>query len=119
VWAVLGWVVPIVQLWFPKQVVDDAWTALGRLPGRAQKRRTGWWWLAWLVAFFLMEGEPATPPATADERFWVAVATTVAFALWVAVVRGATAAHDGPPLSASLSPPLSAPEPGSRPGGRP
>ncbi|GAT67202.1 hypothetical protein PS9374_02855 [Planomonospora sphaerica] len=25
-WAVFGWVVPIVHLWYPKQIVDDVWT---------------------------------------------------------------------------------------------
>ncbi|WP_088289692.1 DUF4328 domain-containing protein [Kineosporia sp. A_224] len=99
VWASLGWVVPIVQLWFPKQVVDDAWTALSRLPGRAAKRRTGWWWAAWLVLFFIFGGASRQAPLTADERLWTAVGTTVAFVLWAAVVRSATAAHDGPPLS--------------------
>jgi Domain of unknown function (DUF4328) len=115
VWTWLGWLVPIVQLWFPKQVVDDAWTALSRLPGRAAKRRTGWWWAAWVVMFFIMGGDSRQAPLTADERLWTAVGTTVAFVLWAAVVQAATAAHDGPPLSPSFSPPPDPPEQGSRP----
>ncbi|MEV4454660.1 DUF4328 domain-containing protein [Microbispora sp. NPDC049633] len=56
-WLIFGWVVPIVNLWFPKQIVDDIWTS--SKPGATQEsgnfataRRSGlvWaWWLAWVL----------------------------------------------------------------------
>ncbi|MFI6497322.1 DUF4328 domain-containing protein [Nonomuraea typhae] len=59
-WLTLGWVVPVVSLWFPKMIIDDVWTASkpGGVPDRgfAHARRSGliWaWWLAWLCASWI------------------------------------------------------------------
>lgn len=49
VWVWLGWWVPIVNLWFPLQVVRDVGEASGRggaVPG------VGLWWAGWLVYLF-------------------------------------------------------------------
>ncbi|WP_433258043.1 DUF4328 domain-containing protein [Streptosporangium sp. CA-135522] len=62
--AVFGWIVPIVNLWFPKQVIDDIWVT--SKPGDPSlnpphptplhgARRSGlvWaWWLSWLIAMW-------------------------------------------------------------------
>ncbi|WP_169950476.1 DUF4328 domain-containing protein [Microbispora sp. H11081] len=56
-WLIFGWVVPIVNFWFPKQIVDDIWTsskpgAVEESGSLATARRSGlvWaWWLAWVV----------------------------------------------------------------------
>jgi hypothetical protein len=49
-WAFWGWIVPIVSLWFPFQIMGDIWRA--GLP-EAQRRRTAWlpalWWTTWLL----------------------------------------------------------------------
>lgn len=29
-WVILGWIVPIVSFWFPKQIVDDVWRTSDR-----------------------------------------------------------------------------------------
>ena len=43
-WALAAWVVPIVNLWFPYQLVADNSRALG------SRARTFWpWWIAWLL----------------------------------------------------------------------
>jgi hypothetical protein len=47
IWAWLGWVVPVVSLWFPFQFVRDI-----RLATVAEQHRgssvVGWWWAMWL-----------------------------------------------------------------------
>ncbi|MEW9556077.1 DUF4328 domain-containing protein [Nonomuraea sp. NPDC050783] len=48
VWVILGWIVPIVSLWFPKQIVDDVWDASNRDPS-PPKGLFHAWWAAWLV----------------------------------------------------------------------
>jgi hypothetical protein len=57
VWVWLGRIVPIVNFWFPKQVIDDAWRSTVRNP---EEPRTGSWWgaliavevLIWLHGLF-------------------------------------------------------------------
>ncbi|WP_066372705.1 DUF4328 domain-containing protein [Herbidospora mongoliensis] len=51
VWLVLGWIVPIISFWFPKQIVDDIWTA-----SDPQQRKPGGlamtWWITWVLSVF-------------------------------------------------------------------
>ena len=102
-WAAFGWIVPVVQLWFPKGVVDDVWRALETLPGRSPRVRTGWWWLAWLVAGFVTTPSVYDAGSGRNEAVTLgfAVALTVAWVLWARVVVGLTLAHDGPRRVAS------------------
>ncbi|MFC3894959.1 DUF4328 domain-containing protein [Lentzea rhizosphaerae] len=44
VWVWLGWLVPVVNLWYPKQVVEDIWQA-GSPPSRTISK----WWTAYLL----------------------------------------------------------------------
>ncbi|WP_067484377.1 DUF4328 domain-containing protein [Actinomadura hibisca] len=49
-WLVLGWLVPVLNLWVPKQVVEDVWLA-GK-PGRDRTGKSllvGLWWISWLL----------------------------------------------------------------------
>jgi hypothetical protein len=50
-WAFWGWILPIVNLWFPFQIMGDIWRA-GLRP--RQRRKTAWlpalWWTCWLVS---------------------------------------------------------------------
>jgi hypothetical protein len=57
-WLILGWGFPILNLWYPKQIVDDIWrtSELGGLPAesydldRARRPPLVWaWWIAWLL----------------------------------------------------------------------
>jgi Domain of unknown function (DUF4328) len=48
-WVVFGWVVPIVNLWIPKQVVDDVWEASSGQAGGHGRRLVRAWWACWLV----------------------------------------------------------------------
>ncbi|WP_345565679.1 DUF4328 domain-containing protein [Nonomuraea rosea] len=50
-WLFFGWAVPIVNFWFPKQIVDDIWYA-STLAGRESSPSKGLingWWAAWLI----------------------------------------------------------------------
>jgi hypothetical protein len=38
-WAAAGWLVPIINFWFPYQVVRDALP-----PGHPRRAQAGWWW---------------------------------------------------------------------------
>lgn len=48
VWAWLGFIVPIVNFWFPYQVAADALPA-----GDSARPRVGWWWACWLAQSFI------------------------------------------------------------------
>lgn len=93
-WAFLGWVVPVVNLWFPYQVVRDGAAAVG-----AGTRLVGWWWAGWLITGFFMGAEAlALGAPSRDLAPWLitstilALATLVTGALWIRIVRSMTAA---------------------------
>lgn len=44
VWAVVGWIIPIVSFWFPYQSTVDLFP-----PGHPGRRKVGRWWALWLV----------------------------------------------------------------------
>lgn len=115
VWAVLGWVVPIVNLWFPLQVVSDS---LSAMRGASPRRLLTVWWTAWLVAIVLgnassrMGGDLMTPDQIGS---WVlgtciaALLLLMALPTWWAVVarvsRDAHRAVHTPTASAAQTPP--------------
>jgi hypothetical protein len=107
-WVWVGWLVPIVQLWYPKQVIDDVWRGTARKPGQPN---TGWWWGTW-IAFSLLSTvtqlwapgiEEQTQDTTrlAQRMMWTqdlgwldlltALAMTIALPLWIRVVRAISA----------------------------
>lgn len=97
VWAFLGWVVPIVSLWFPLQMIADALSSLG---GRS-KLLLPVWWASWLVAMIggNAAGRMGGDLMTADQvGAWVtgigiaALLVVLALPPWVLVVRRLTAA---------------------------
>ncbi|QIQ03351.1 DUF4328 domain-containing protein [Streptomyces liangshanensis] len=54
-WAVWGWIVPILSLWYPRRVALDIWTASAPEPHLALARRASsglinLWWALWLVS---------------------------------------------------------------------
>jgi hypothetical protein len=63
-WTFWGWIIPIVNLWIPFQLMGDIWRA-GLPPAR--RRRTAWlpvtWWITWLLSGASI-GEHAKPALT-------------------------------------------------------
>jgi Domain of unknown function (DUF4328) len=92
IWVWLGWVVPIVNLWFPYQVVRDVGRATS--PTMAAPPAAGWWWEAVLVSMALerLAGSAATGDADAfiDSIGVIsalsAVAMVIALVLWTRIV---------------------------------
>jgi len=86
-WAFWGWIVPIVNIWFPYQIMGDIWRA--GLPVQ-QRRKTAWlpalWWTCWLlsgvaVGAQAMAANSGTVPHLA--------ADTQSASLWFLAIAGA------------------------------
>ncbi len=62
-WAIGGWFVPIVNLWFPKQIANDIWRASTPWGGDQGRGIVNAWWTLWVVslvtsgASFRMSGD--------------------------------------------------------------
>ena len=51
-WTIGAWFCPIVNLWFPRRVVADAWDASTPLGMRSGHRPVDAWWSLWLLSLF-------------------------------------------------------------------
>lgn len=96
-WAWAGWICPVVNLWFPYQVVRDVERATG-----AGGRRTAWWWVTWIVfALTFGLGDPPYDAGVAELNDLrgtavafesaAAVAAVLAAAFWFVIVRRVSA----------------------------
>ncbi|MFE1878732.1 DUF4328 domain-containing protein [Streptomyces diastatochromogenes] len=47
IWVYLGWIVPVVNLWFPRGIVADAYRTTA--PGRKLPVSVNVWWGLWLI----------------------------------------------------------------------
>lgn len=92
VWDWLAWIVPIVSLWFPYQVVRD----LSRGSSRTFTQSTwlGLWWGTWLAGLFLSQSSARVSVGSGDTFSLLPIldglstlALAVAFAVWVPIVR--------------------------------
>jgi Domain of unknown function (DUF4328) len=105
VWPWLGWLVPIVFLWFPKQIVDDSWritSSVAAVGPRGRYRDTTLWWVLWIVynvvgnAYqnrviingIMGDDVPVNQGVVPALEIVAAVLGVLAFATWVPVVRG-------------------------------
>ena len=48
VWAAVGWIVPIVNFWFPYQAIRDCLA-----PGNPERRTVRQWWTFYLIGLFI------------------------------------------------------------------
>lgn len=96
VWAWLGWLVPVVALWFPFQLVRDVRRATWS-PQQRHSSLVGWWWAAWLLYLTTTQiGARITTRQEPDELLSQALGpveatnallAVAALVLWVRVVR--------------------------------
>ncbi|TJZ54374.1 DUF4328 domain-containing protein [Streptomyces piniterrae] len=47
-WAIWGWIVPVVNLWFPRRIATDIWNASADESSRS-RALLNWWWALWVV----------------------------------------------------------------------
>jgi hypothetical protein len=91
VWTWLGWWVPVVFLWIPYGVVRDVRRAV--VPDGGRSVALGLWW-----SFWLLSGLRVLASSSADAEIVVrsvaVAALTVAFALWIRIVREITKAQE-------------------------
>ena len=102
-WAFWGWIVPIVNLWFPFQIMGDIWRA--GLPPR-QRRKTAWlpalWWTSWLISglsFGTQAKFEPVPHIAASTPAFVLCSLAIAGATLIAVIRIVTDGPVGSPSS--------------------
>lgn len=98
VWAWLGWVVPVVSLWFPYQVVRDIHR--GSSAGLQSPRHLGAWWGLWLATLFTsnvsvrLAQDSGTIGLLGPSRAIGAVLTIGALLLWVQIVLSTVALQE-------------------------
>lgn len=115
-WIWAGWLVPVVALWFPFQVVRDIVRAGGRRGGPA----LGWWWALWIAGnavsqgagrLIPLDGSPVAPEligALGPVETVAALLLTGAFALWCVLALRITREQQAAVSSVQVSaaPPL-------------
>jgi hypothetical protein len=117
-WAIGSWFVPIMNLFRPKQMVNDVWRAGGK---DVQDAQPGWlllsWWLFWLVGNFAVnaaarsynDAETAEELRTGTILFMISdVMSVVGAVLAIVVVRRASDRLDA---RATAVPPPAPPAP--------
>ena len=105
-WAFWGWIVPIVNLWFPFQIMGDIWRA--GLPAE-QRGETAWlpalWWTCWLLSGLGIFGAGSmstsgfVPHIAAGTNTASVCFLAVAGALLIAIIRTVSDGPVGSPLS--------------------
>lgn len=105
-WAFWGWIVPIVNIWFPFQIMGDIWRA--GLPAE-QRRRTAWlpamWWTCWLLSALSDGGQAmsansgAVPHIAANTDAGSLCFLAIAGAILIAIIRIVSGGPVGSPLS--------------------
>jgi hypothetical protein len=111
VWVWLSWLIPIVSLWFPKQILDDTIKSTAPAAGVREPISTGWYWAAWIAMNLLSNlGFALSSRAELGDKvmpaldFGVAIAATAALVLWVLLVRRISAVQDRLAASGPVSP---------------
>ncbi|SFN23554.1 MULTISPECIES: DUF4328 domain-containing protein [unclassified Streptomyces] len=75
-WAIAGWIVPVVNLWFPRRIALDSWDASSPTAKPRSHALVNAWWTMWLISgvadqvsgLALRRAETAEEIQTATER---------------------------------------------------
>jgi len=100
-WIWLGWLIPVVSFWFPRQVVDDIHRASQGIRDNGHHvatRRINVWWATWIASLLIdyqltrrsFDASAAESGLTPGLELASAVALAVACVPWLLVVRGLT-----------------------------
>ncbi|MEV8371749.1 DUF4328 domain-containing protein [Kribbella sp. NPDC056861] len=69
-WVIAGWLIPVISLWYPKQIVDDIITAStpANEESQADSRGIQIWWGTWVATVLLtaLPLDPSNEPTTRD-----------------------------------------------------
>ncbi|MFE1173817.1 DUF4328 domain-containing protein [Streptomyces sp. NPDC058773] len=67
-WAIWGWFVPVVNLWFPRRVAIDIWNASAD-ESTGSRALLNWWWALWVanLLFGRLAGQRYAKAGTPDE----------------------------------------------------
>jgi hypothetical protein len=105
-WAFWGWIVPIVNIWFPFQIMGDIWRA--GLPAE-QRRKTAWlpamWWTCWLLSALSDGGQAMgansgpVPHIAANTDAGSLCFLAIAGAMLIPIIRTVSYGPVGSPLS--------------------
>jgi Domain of unknown function (DUF4328) len=106
-WAFWGWIVPIVNLWFPFQIMGDIWRA--GLPAEERSETAllpALWWTCWLLsglgifgAGVMAVNSGSVPHIAADTNPASLCFLAVAGAMLIAIIRTVSDGPVGSPLS--------------------
>ncbi|UUU24531.1 DUF4328 domain-containing protein [Streptomyces sp. DSM 40750] len=59
-WAIAGWLVPVVNLWFPRRIAIDCWDASSPWEKPRSHALVNTWWTLWLLSLFAGEAGDRT-----------------------------------------------------------
>lgn len=105
-WAFWGWIIPVVSLWFPFQIMGDIWRA--GLPA-TDRRKTAWlpalWWTCWLLSGLsfgtraMSANSDLVPHIAASTQAVSLGLLAICGATLIAIIRTVTDGPVGSPLS--------------------
>jgi len=99
-WAWFGWILPVVYLWFPKQILDDTAAATGPASGDHRPTGSNTYWTLWVMSILISAAGVVAALTSADESvvrsfgYAQAIVLTIALIPWIRLVRQISAAQD-------------------------
>jgi preprotein translocase subunit SecY len=112
-WVILGWIIPIVNLFVPQAVMQDIWRASDRSQGtlalqlRPKSGLVTAWWSCWIVSFALAY---VGARLQTDQAVWSTLSTAVTVAAAVLAIQIIRKVNDA---QHSVTEPAPAPAPGA------
>ncbi|MGA5320007.1 DUF4328 domain-containing protein [Streptomyces seoulensis] len=76
-WTIGGWFVPVVNFWFPRRIVLDAWDASAPQGRPAGHGLVNGWWALWLLSLFTERLASRDESAGDDAALWMSALSYV------------------------------------------